>query len=74
MKEEEEEEMYGSSIYLLKGLSEQAKAWIDKNIIHEPWQMLGDFIAVDHHYIENIVEGMKEEGFELGADFQVIAG
>ena len=52
-------------MYLIQPKTELARQWIDENVYSEPWQWLGDNLAIDHHFVENIVEGMREAGLTL---------
>ncbi len=52
-------------MYLIQPKTELARKWIDENVCSEPWQWLGNNLAVDHHFIENIVGGMREAGLTL---------
>jgi len=50
-------------MYLVTPKSQQAKEWVEENVGLEPWQWLGDSFSVDHHYIEDLEQGMLEAGF-----------
>ena len=52
-------------MHLIQPKTELARQWIDENIHAEPWQWLGNNLAVDHRYIESIVEAMREAGLTL---------
>ena len=59
-------------MYLITPLTEICKEWIKENVSLEPWQWLGDSFAVDHHYADNLVEGMMDDGgLVAGTDFTV---
>jgi len=49
-------------MYLIEVKSEQARQWIDENVQTEPWQWLGNNLAVDHHFIQDLAYGMQEAG------------
>jgi hypothetical protein len=53
-------------------LTPETEKWVKDNLITEPWQMTGNIIGIDHHYIEDIVEGMIEDGLELNRDFNLV--
>lgn len=59
-------------MYLIEPITEQVKDWIKDSVVYEPWQWLGNNLAIDHHYIEDLVFGLSQEGFEVGRDFNVI--
>lgn len=60
-----------STVYLLTGLTESAREWIEENIHHESYQIYAGGIAISHRYIEEIVDAMLAEGFELDKDFTI---
>ncbi len=49
-------------MYLITPLTETAKDWISDNVQTEPWQWLRGNLAIDHHYIEDLVDGMIKAG------------
>jgi len=53
------------TIFLVRPLTAEARAWLDSNVVAEPYQWFGPALAVEHRYIENLVEGMTAEGFEV---------
>jgi hypothetical protein len=52
----------GGTMYLVTPLSDEAKAWVEENVPLEDWQWLGSGFGVEHRYIGNLVEGMREAG------------
>lgn len=58
-------------MYLICPKTSEAKQWILDNCYTEPWQWLGNNLAVDRHYIEDIAYGMKEDGL-TAEDMEVI--
>ena len=58
-------------MYLIEPKTEQAKEWINDNVYSEPWQWLGQNLAVDHHFIDDLVQGMLESGL-TDEDFAVM--
>ena len=50
-------------MYLVTPKSQQAKEWVKENVELEPWQWMGDSFSVDHHYVEDLEQGMLEAGF-----------
>jgi hypothetical protein len=50
-------------MYLVTPKSQQAREWVDENVYLEPWQWLGGSFAVDHHFIEDLEQGMVDAGF-----------
>ena len=53
------------SIFLLSGISQDAKDWIDSNLSFESWQTFGSKIAIDSHYIGYIADGMIGDGLKV---------
>jgi len=49
-------------MYLIEVKTAPARQWIDENVHTEPWQWLGQNLAVDHHFIEDLAYGMAEAG------------
>ena len=54
---------------ILWWLTSEAEKWIRENVCFEEYQKLGNGIAIDHHYIEDIVDGLLAKGFKPGVDF-----
>ena len=52
-------------------LTPEAERWADNNILAEAWQKQGNIIAIDHHYIDDILIGMKQDGLETDEDFRL---
>jgi hypothetical protein len=50
-------------MYVVTLKSQQAKEWVEENVGLEPWQWLGNSFIVDHHYIEDLEQGMVGAGF-----------
>lgn len=58
------------TLFILRGVSDAAKEWIEKNIQAEDYQKFGGCdtcIVVEHRYIQDIINGMEAEGF-VGAN------
>ena len=49
-------------IFTLRALSDEGQAWMDTHLQAESWQYLGTALCIDHHMVEDIVNGAKEEG------------
>ena len=44
-------------------LTPKARKWVDTNVQLEGWQWLGGIsFAVDHHYADNLIQGMECDG------------
>ena len=59
-------------MYLVEPQTKEAKNWINDNVQIEPWQLMGNAFAVDHHYIEDLVQGMVNAGLKPSKDFNVV--
>lgn len=53
------------TIYLVHGISEAGKEWMTDHL-PEDAQTLGKAVAVEHRYIEDIVNGMRNDGLNVG--------
>ncbi len=53
-------------------LTPEAEKWAQDNLNAESWQWQGNAIGIDHHYIEDIVEGMVEDGLVPDKDFSLL--
>jgi len=53
------------SIVVITPLTSSAKAWIDDNCELESWQWLGASLAIDWRFAEDIINGMKDAGFNV---------
>jgi hypothetical protein len=54
-----------SSIHMLTPLTAAARAWVQKNVPTEPWQWQGASLAVEHGYIQDILDGMEAAGLQV---------
>lgn len=62
MSEQVDVRVHGSgSVYLLEPVTEAAQEWIDENIPDDA-QYLGKNLAVEHRYVDHILEGMQNDG------------
>jgi hypothetical protein len=55
----------GGSVYLLHPLSDAAREWVGGHIPDDA-QWLGRAVAVEHRYIEAIVDGIVGDGLSVG--------
>jgi hypothetical protein len=54
------------SIFLLQPHTADAQGSIDENLPDlESWQFHGSAVSVEHRYIVDIVDGIKEEGLTV---------
>jgi hypothetical protein len=45
--------------------SKAARIWVRENVNAESWQFLGDALAVDRRYAENLVAGIVSSGLSV---------
>jgi hypothetical protein len=54
------------SVAMLTPMTPDAHQWIDGNVQIEPWQRLGCSIACEPRCLDQIVEGLEEDGLVVG--------
>lgn len=54
----------GGTIYLLRPVSAEAREWVDAHI-PEDASWLGNAVAVEHRYVEDIVDGILNDGLTV---------
>ena len=60
-----------ASVYLITPLTRECEDWLKENV-SEDAMYLGHSLAVEHRYVEDLVEGLEREGFKYQSDFEVI--
>lgn len=58
----------GGSIVLIYAVSDQVREWLLNNVHSEMWQWVGEALAVDWRFAEDIVEALTDEGFINGSE------
>ena len=54
------------NIFIFNPQTKRAKTWVAENVHLESWQKwAGNSFVVDHHYADQIAQGMKEAGLKL---------
>jgi hypothetical protein len=53
------------SLYLLRPLTAEGKAWINEHTETEPWQWFGSALAVEPRYIRELVDGATADGLTV---------
>ena len=53
-------------------ITPKATQQVDDNVQVESWQKLCEGFAVDHHFIEGLVDGMVENELMPKTDFDVV--
>lgn len=54
------------SVTLLTPVSDAAREWAAEHLPVEPWQMLGNAIAIEPRYADPILEGIDADGMTVG--------
>lgn len=54
------------TIFLLRPLTVAATAWLEENITGDDHQYFGHALVVEHRYIADIVEGIRNDGLLVG--------
>ena len=50
------------SISLFTPMTVNAHEWIEEHVRIEPWQRLGPSIACEPRYLDQIIDGMQQDG------------
>lgn len=53
------------SMYQVRAVTKTAKDWVAENVQLEGWQYMGEWFAVEHRYIDNLVTGMLDAGLNV---------
>ena len=53
------------SIISIKPVSEAGRAWVEENVVSEPWQWLGGALCVDIRCAGTLIDEMAAEGFDI---------
>lgn len=54
------------SVVLLELHSDKVREWFEFNVATESWQWMGGNVAVDHRFALDLLDGLTEEGFDVG--------
>lgn len=58
------------TIYLLRGVSDAGKEWIEENVTqNEETQYWNGAIVVEHRFIADIIEGARQDGLTITTNF-----
>ena len=60
------------SVYLITPLTPECEDWLKENV-SEDAMYLGNSLAVERRYLENLILGLQEHGFNCGRDFEIIS-
>ena len=50
------------SVVLLVPVTAAGRAWVEENVLVEPWQMLGEKIAMEPRYVAGVLAGAVSDG------------
>lgn len=67
MKGQDFEVVYGGSVSLIVPLNRKARIWLDENI-GEDVVYFGKGLAVEHRYLDQVIEGMMSAGLKLNEE------
>ena len=59
------------TVFRLTPITQEATSWIEENVHSEPWQRMGDSLAIEHRYAANIFAGLIEAGLLPNKDFRI---
>ena len=62
---------WAASMFLIGPKTEEAKEWVDDNVLVADNYRLGPYFAVGCHYFQDIVSGITSSGLKWQADFNV---
>lgn len=57
----------GGSVFMLRPITNEGLEWLLQQVDTEPWQWSCGCLAVDHHYILDLIDGATDDGLEIGA-------
>lgn len=56
---------YHGTIYMVEVVTPAAQAWVNDNLELESWQWMGGSFAVEPRMMDNLLDGMREDGLRL---------
>lgn len=60
-----------AGVYLITPLTPECREWLKENV-SEDALYLGPSLAVEHRYVEGLIWGLEEHGFQYKRDFEII--
>lgn len=69
MKDDKNRSFRAPSVYVLMGLTPECDDWITENV--DPMGEQKGGVTVEHRYIDDIVDGLKDAGFQDKVDFWI---
>ena len=55
------------SIFLLSPQTDAGRAWIDENITREGFQPYWPTVVIEHRYVQELVEGIRNDGLVVAS-------
>jgi len=55
----------GGTIFMIEPRTPQAKKWVQENVPLENWQWLGPRFSVEHRYVVDLIEGIRNDGLTV---------
>ena len=60
-----------ASVYMVRVMTVEARAWVEENVPLEPWQWWGDSFACESRYVSDLLAGMLEAGLIHQQDYDL---
>lgn len=58
---------------LLTPITNLCQSWVAENVLYQDWQVrAGNTIAIEQRMTQDILDGLEEEGFAEGEDYEVV--
>ncbi len=57
----------GGTVYTVRPVSREAREWTDEHVQLESWQWLGGAFAVEHRYLDDLIDGIRGDGLTVGS-------
>ena len=57
----------GGTVYTVRPVSKRAGEWTNEHVRLESWQWLGDAFAVEHRYLDDLIDGIRGDGLTVGS-------
>lgn len=59
------------TVYQIFPKTKKCLNWINENVYTESWQWLGKSLVIEYRFIQDIYEGLTQNGFKLDKDFSI---
>lgn len=57
--------MNHGSVVTFRPVTQAAKDWVEENVHTEGWQWMGSVFAVDHRFVQDLIDGMVAAGLDV---------